>query len=75
MIITHPFCPGYPAPYDDLVNSYPVADVYPSAAFRTEWGPIFHRGRLDGSAEALVLGQDPAVEENVTRRILIGVAG
>ena len=75
MTIAHPFCPGYPAPYDDLVNSYPAADVYPSAAFRTEWGPIFHRGRLDGSAEALVLGQDPAVEENVTRRILIGVAG
>lgn len=70
-----PFCPGYPAPYDALVASYPDASVYPPAAFRVEWGPIFHRGRLDGTAKLLVLGQDPAVAETVTRRILVGVAG
>jgi hypothetical protein len=33
-----PFCPGYPAPYDDLVASYPDADVYPPKAFRLEVG-------------------------------------
>jgi uracil-DNA glycosylase len=69
------FCPGYPAPYDELVASYPGADVYPPKAFRLEWGPIFHRGRLDGSAKLIILGQDPAVAETVTRRILVGVAG
>jgi uracil-DNA glycosylase len=69
------FCSGYPAPYDELVASYPDADVYPPKAFRLEWGPIFHRGRLDGSARLVVLGQDPAVAETVTRRILVGVAG
>jgi len=69
------FCPGYPAPYDELVASYPDADVYPPKAFRLEWGPIFHRGRLDGSAKLIILGQDPAVAETVTRRILVGVAG
>ena len=38
-------------------------------------GPIFHRGRLDGSARVLVIGQDPAASENVVRRILVGTAG
>jgi cytosine/adenosine deaminase-related metal-dependent hydrolase len=55
--------------------NYPGTDVYPQADFRVEWGPIFHRGRLDGSARILVIGQDPAQNENVLRRILVGVAG
>lgn len=69
------FCPGYPPPFDALVASYPREDVYPSADFRVEWGPIFHRGRLDGSARVLVLGQDPATHETISRRILVGEAG
>jgi uracil-DNA glycosylase len=69
------FCPGYPAPYDALVAEYPDVSVYPADGFRVEWGPIFHRGRLDGSATVLVLGQDPAVLESVARRILVGTAG
>jgi Uracil DNA glycosylase superfamily len=69
------FCAGYPAPFDALVADYPGEDVYPSADFRTEWGPIFHRGRLDGSARVLVLGQDPATHEAISRRILVGEAG
>ena len=69
------FCPGYPPPFDALVASYPGEDVYPSADFRVEWGPIFHRGRLDGSARVLVLGQDPATHETISRRILVGEAG
>src|SRR5262249_8650394 len=40
-----------------------------------EWGPIFHRGRLDGTARVLVIGQDPGQHENVLRRILVGEAG
>ena len=43
--------------------------------FRLEWGPIYYRGRTDGSARVLVIGQDPAADENVTRRILCGHAG
>lgn len=70
-----PFCPGYPPPFDVLVASFPGSAVYPQDAFRVEWGPIFHRGRLDGTAQVLILGQDPAVHETVTRRILVGVAG
>jgi cytosine/adenosine deaminase-related metal-dependent hydrolase len=70
------FDPGYAAePFRTLCINYPGTDVYPQSDFRVEWGPIFHRGRLDGSARILVIGQDPAQNENVLRRILVGVAG
>jgi uracil-DNA glycosylase len=69
------FDPGYPAPYAALAAAYPGTDVFPAADFRIEWGPIFHRGRLDGSARVLVIGQDPAQHESIARRILIGTAG
>lgn len=68
--------PGYVrAAYRKLVSEYPDESVYPSKDFRVEWGPIFHRGRLDGSARVLVIGQDPAAHETVCRRILVGEAG
>jgi hypothetical protein len=71
-----PFCPGYGAePYKTLVEDAPGAEVFPSKDFRVEWGPIFHRGRLDGSARVLVVGQDPAQHETILRRILVGTAG
>ncbi len=62
-------------PYAGLVGDYPDASVYPLESFRVEWGPVFHRGRLDGSARVLVIGQDPATHEAFTRRILVGEAG
>lgn len=71
-----PSCPGYGrAPFDDLVATHPGQDVYPAEDFRVEWGPIFHRGRLDGTARVLLLGQDPAAHESVARRALVGEAG
>jgi len=74
--MTHLYDPGpVGEPYVSLVGSYPGAEVYPPASFRVEWGPIFHRGRLDGSARLLVIGQDPAQSEAVVRRILVGEAG
>ncbi|MDI2124661.1 uracil-DNA glycosylase family protein [Yinghuangia seranimata] len=72
----HDFDPGYGRePYASLVRTFPGTETYPSTDFRTEWGPIFHRGRLDGTAKVLVLGQDPAAHESVARRILVGTAG
>jgi hypothetical protein len=72
----HAFDPGYVAePFLALCADYPGSDVYPPDQFRTEWGPIFHRGRLDGSARVLVIGQDPAQHETIARRILVGEAG
>lgn len=70
------FDPGYGAePFRTLCADYPGESVYPGDSFRVEWGPVFHRGRLDGSARVLVLGQDPAQHETIARRILIGEAG
>ena len=70
------FCPGYATePFRTLAAEFPDETAYPFADFRTEWGPIFHRGRLDGSARVLVIGQDPGQHENVLRRILVGEAG
>jgi uracil-DNA glycosylase len=71
-----PFCPGYgEEPFRGLVEDCPDSTAYPPDAFRVEWGPVFHRGRLDGTARLLVLGQDPAQHETISRRILMGTAG
>jgi hypothetical protein len=71
-----PFDVGYcEEPFRSLIGEYPGADVYPPGQFRVEWGPIFHRGRLDASARVLVIGQDPAQHETIVRRILVGEAG
>jgi uracil-DNA glycosylase len=71
----HPFDPGYTGAFRALCESYPETETYPSKDFRTEWGPVFHRGRLDGSARVLIIGQDPAQHETIARRILVGEAG
>jgi hypothetical protein len=72
----HDFDPGYGLePFRTLCANFPDETVYPSSDFRVEWGPIFHRGRLDGSARLLVIGQDPAAQESIARRILVGTAG
>ncbi len=62
-------------PFRGLCEGYPGTTVYPAKDFRVEWGPIFHRGRLDGTARVLVIGQDPAQHETIARRILVGEAG
>lgn len=70
------FDPGYHCePFRTLCADYPGPETYPPSRFRVEWGPIFHRGRLDGTARLLVIGQDPAQHEAVVRRILVGEAG
>src|SRR4051794_10371812 len=72
----HPFDPGpVEEPFAALAADYPGTEAYPAGDFRVEWGPIFHRGRLDGSAKILVLGQDPGQHESIGRRILVGEAG
>jgi len=74
--MSHAFDPGCIAePFRTLCMNYPEADVYVPDQFRIEWGPIFHRGRLDGSARVLVIGQDPAQHETIVRRVLVGEAG
>jgi len=70
------FDPGYVTPpFDQLCRDYPGSSIYPASDFRIEWGPVFHRGRLNGSARVLIIGQDPAQHEEMARRILVGTAG
>jgi hypothetical protein len=74
--MTRGFDPGpLSAPFLDLMDSAPGVAAYPYADFRFEWGPVFHRGRLDGSARVLVLGQDPGQHECIARRAMVGEAG
>lgn len=43
--------------------------------FRLDFGPVFYRGRLDGTARVLVVGQDPAANELVGHRAFVGASG
>jgi uracil-DNA glycosylase len=43
--------------------------------FRYEMGPIFYRGRLDGTARVLVVGQDAATDEALVQRAFTGGTG
>ena len=43
--------------------------------FWFDWGPIFYRGRLDGSARVLCVGSDPGPTERIPGRCLVGNAG
>jgi uracil-DNA glycosylase len=44
-------------------------------AFWTAWGPVFYRGRLDGSARVLCVASDPGPTERIACRTLVGDAG
>lgn len=71
-----PFDVGYVSePYCSLCQRYPAGETYPAEDFQVEWGPVFHRGRLDGSARVLVLGLAPGHLEIIARRILMGIGG
>ena len=70
------FDSGPTGAFKTLCESYPDDTVYKGTdGFRSLWGPIFYRGRANGTARLLVIGQDPAQTEAVTRRILSGQAG
>jgi len=43
--------------------------------FRLDFGPVYYRGRLDGTARVLIVGQDPAANELVGHRIFVGASG
>lgn len=75
-MITDPYDAGPRGAFARLCRSYPDDTVFRGDdGFRALWGPIFYRGRADGTARLLVVGQDPAQTEAFTRRILSGQAG
>jgi uracil-DNA glycosylase len=74
--MTTDFDSGPTGKFRALCKTYPDDTVYKGTdGFRSLWGPIFYRGRANGTARLLVIGQDPAQTEAVTRRILSGQAG
>ena len=75
-MITDAFDTGPTGTFKALCRTYPDDTVFKGAdGFRSLWGPIFYRGRANGSARLLAIGQDPAQTEAVTRRCLSGQAG
>jgi uracil-DNA glycosylase len=48
---------------------------HPSGRFRLDFGPVYYRGRLDGTARVIVVGQDPAANEILGHRIFVGRSG
>jgi hypothetical protein len=52
-----------------------VPDPSVPADFWFDWGPVFYRGRLDGSARVLCVASDPGPTERIAGRSLVGNAG
>jgi uracil-DNA glycosylase len=52
-----------------------VPDPPVKSDFWFNWGPIFYRGRLDGSARVLCVASDPGPTERIAGRSLVGNAG
>ena len=69
--------PGPGCAWEELFEAAPLAyyQGYTGSPFHTHFGPVFYRGRLDGSARVLVVGQDPSTDETLCGRILVGNAG
>jgi hypothetical protein len=64
---------GPPAQLAALFNDVPDPPV--AEDFWFDWGPIFYRGRLDGSARVLCIASDPGPTERIAGRSLVGNAG
>jgi uracil-DNA glycosylase len=72
-----PFDPGPPLPWADHFATAPL-DAYlhhPRRRFRVQFGPVYYRGRLDGTARVLVVGQDPSTNEILAQRAFVGLSG
>lgn len=68
--------PGPDVEWTALFAAAPLAayQAHPQD-FRLDFGPVYYRGRLDGTTRVLVVGQDPAANELVGHRIFVGRSG
>ena len=64
---------GPSAQFAQLFDDVPDPPV--RGDFWFDWGPVFYRGRLDGSARVLCLASDPGPTERIAGRSLVGNAG
>lgn len=63
-------------PTDQFAALFAQVPAVPEpTAFWADWGPIFYRGRLDGSARVLIVASDPGPTERIAGRSLVGNAG
>lgn len=71
------FDPGPPPEWTTFFREAPLSYYveHPSRRFRIEFGPVYYRGRLDGSARVLVVGQDPSTNEILAQRVFVGHSG
>lgn len=67
---------GPDADWTSLFATAPLAtyQAHPER-FRLDFGPVYYRGRLDGTARVLIVGQDPAPNELVGHRAFVGASG
>lgn len=74
---TPAFDPGPPAEWEAFFAGAPLDHYvnHPSGRFRLAFGPVHYRGRLDGTARVIVVGQDPATNEILAHRIFVGRSG
>jgi hypothetical protein len=70
------FDPGPPPEWEERFAAAPLAtyEARPDL-FRIDFGSVFYRGRLDGTARLLVVGQDPSVNEILAQRVFVGQSG
>ena len=52
-----------------------VERLHDDRVFRWEFGPMHYRGRLDGTAKVLVIGQEGAQDESLSHRSFTGGSG
>jgi hypothetical protein len=71
------FDPGPTRAWEELFAVAPLDHFvdHPRQRFRSEFGPVFYRGRLNGTARVLLVAQDPAPNELLAHRTLVGSAG
>lgn len=68
------FDPGPPHDFAQLFADVPDYSEHKDI-FWYDWGPVFYRGRLDGTARVLCIASDPGPTERVASRTLVGDAG
>ena len=66
--------PGPPENFADIFSRVPDYTPY-KEHFWYDWGPVFYRGRLDGTARLLCIASDPGATERIALRTLVGDAG
>jgi len=68
------FDPGPPSTFAGHFDQLPDISAKKDL-FWFSWGPVFYRGRLDGSARVIAVASDPGPTERLVGRTLVGDAG